>query len=78
MDANLRQQTRRSAVWLIQQYFLQIVPKKGLLICASKLRIYKCLVMIYKLNLRMNFEVQFIYKRVYKCILSVLMSVLSV
>jgi hypothetical protein len=36
---NLRQQTRRSAVWPIQQYFLQIVPKKGLLICTSSLQV---------------------------------------
>ncbi len=29
----------RSAVWPIQQYFLQIVPENGLLICTSNLQV---------------------------------------
>jgi hypothetical protein len=42
---------------------LQIVPKSGLLICASELQIYKCLSV--KLHLQVNVQVHF--KCSYKC-----------
>jgi hypothetical protein len=50
MAACLRQQNSSPAPGLVWQTILQVVPKNGLLISASKLQIYKCLVIIYKWN----------------------------